>query len=48
MDSSENIILLSLEDHQKAHQLLFEIYRDVRDKGAVNLLTGRCSKAIKL
>jgi hypothetical protein len=47
VDSPANLILLSVEDHRKAHQLLLEIYGDKRDAGAVKLLTGQYLDAAK-
>nr|YP_009184809.1 putative HNH homing endonuclease [Jenufa perforata]ALO62927.1 putative HNH homing endonuclease [Jenufa perforata] len=47
-DSPANLIRLSLKDHIKAHQLLYEIYGDKRDASAVKLLTGQTSDAVKL
>ena len=44
-DSSENIILLSEQDHIEAHRILFDIYGDIRDQGAVLLLKGSLSDA---
>ena len=38
MDSSANLISLSVEDHAKAHSLLFEIYGNMQDQGATYLL----------
>lgn len=48
MESSENLIKLSREDHIQAHQLLFEIYEDNRDQGAVYMLSGRTDEALKI
>jgi hypothetical protein len=44
-ESPENLIQLSLEDHIKAHQLLYEIYQRPQDRGAVLILTGRTAEA---
>ena len=54
MHSDENIIFLSPEDHAKAHELLYEVYGNKQDSGAVLMLNGyesesrlaeiRCSK----
>lgn len=41
METSANLVLLSKEDHTKAHQILFEIYGDQRDLGAVCMLSER-------
>lgn len=40
INSSENIIILSVEDHAKAHELLYEIYGNAQDQGAVLMLNG--------
>lgn len=40
MDSLENVILLSAEDHILAHELLYEIYGNPQDKGATLMLGG--------
>lgn len=40
MDSSTNIVILSVEDHTKAHELLYEIYGNAQDRGAVLMLSG--------
>jgi hypothetical protein len=34
MNSPQNIIILSVEDHVKAHELLYKIYKNKQDKGA--------------
>jgi hypothetical protein len=39
-ESEENLIYLSLADHIKAHELLYEIYKRPQDKGAVLMLQG--------
>jgi len=36
-----------LADHIKAHELLFEIYENPRDFGAIQLLNGNFSEATK-
>jgi hypothetical protein len=41
-----NLIVLSLEDHKKAHQILFDLYGNQKDYGAVLLLQGSMSDAI--
>ncbi len=38
MNSPQNVIELSLEDHILAHSLLFEIYGNLQDQGAIYLL----------
>lgn len=40
MDSPQNIVILSVEDHTKAHELLYEIYGNEQDRGAVLMLSG--------
>jgi len=40
MNSPENAILLSVEDHIQAHVLLFEVYGNLQDQGAALLLVG--------
>jgi hypothetical protein len=40
IDSLENIVCLSVVDHVKAHQLLFEIYGNPQDEGATLMLSG--------
>lgn len=40
MDSPENIIVLSVEDHTKAHKLLYEVYGNPQDQGATLMLNG--------
>ncbi len=44
-DSSENLIVLTEEDHIFAHQILAKIYNDPRDRGAVQLLLGGLADA---
>lgn len=39
-DSRDNLIILSVADHAKAHALLFEIYGNPQDNGAVLMLNG--------
>lgn len=38
MDSPQNVVELSVEDHITAHSLLFEIYGNLQDQGATCLL----------
>lgn len=40
MDSPENIVILSVEDHTKAHTLLYEVYGNQQDQGASLMLAG--------
>lgn len=44
-ENPDNLILLSVEDHIKAHELLYEIYQRQQDQGAVLLLSGRNAEA---
>jgi hypothetical protein len=41
----ENIIILSEDDHIKAHQLLYEIYGNKQDQGAILLLKGSMNES---
>lgn len=45
MNSPENLIVLSEEDHIKAHTLLFEIYGNQNDKGACLMLKGAMNES---
>jgi hypothetical protein len=47
-NSDFNLIVLSLEDHIKAHELLFQLYKDEKDRGAVLLLKGNRTEAVKI
>lgn len=47
MKSSENFINLSIQDHIKAHELLFEIYGNLKDFGALQILSGQLSEGVK-
>ena len=38
MDSLENVVVLSVDDHVKAHELLYTLYGNNQDKGAALLL----------
>jgi hypothetical protein len=40
MDSQENLIPLSVTDHVRAHELLYEIYKNPGDLAAVQMLKG--------
>jgi hypothetical protein len=40
LDSAENLIMLSEEDHLQAHALLYEVYGNKQDEGACLLLKG--------
>lgn len=44
-ESEENLIILSIEVHITAHHLLYKIYQNPRDQGAVYLLTGQMNEA---
>jgi|JI81BgreenRNA_FD_contig_123_16905_length_1954_multi_4_in_1_out_2_2 hypothetical protein len=48
LNSSFNLIVLSLEDHKKAHQILFDLYGDQKDYGAILLLQGSMSDAVQV
>jgi hypothetical protein len=39
-DSEDNLIKLSLQDHRKAHELLYEIFHNKQDLGAIKMLSG--------
>lgn len=39
--SPENVVICSVEDHIKAHQIRYETFGDPGDKFAVSLMTGR-------
>lgn len=45
-ESEENLISLSLEDHKKAHELLYEVYKNEQDKGAYLMLSGQDEESI--
>jgi len=47
MNSPENIIRLSLEDHIMAHQFLLEVYGNKKDQGAIQILSGQLSEGAK-
>jgi N12 class adenine-specific DNA methylase len=47
MNSSENLIELSVSDHIKAHELLYEIYGNLNDFGAIQLLNGLFSESAR-
>lgn len=44
----ENLVILKQEDHITAHKILFQIYNDPRDQGAVFLLQHNYPNAITL
>lgn len=48
MDSTENLVSLSIEDHIVAHELLFELYKNDKDRGAVAILKGQLSEAAQI
>jgi hypothetical protein len=45
-ESEENFISLSLEDHTKAHKLLYEMYKNKQDKRAYLMLSGQDKESI--
>lgn len=45
---SENLILLSLEDHIKAHELLYDVFKNPQDLGAIAILKGSQSEACRI
>lgn len=47
-DRPFNLIPLTVDDHKKAHELLFELYGDPRDYGAVLLLQNQMSQAVRI
>lgn len=47
-DSEENLISLSREDHIKAHELLYEIYKNPQDRAAVYMLQGKKEESLRL
>lgn len=47
VDSNENLIRLSEDDHIKAHELLYEIYGNEQDKGASLMLKGSMTESRK-
>lgn len=48
LNSPENLILLSLEDHAKAHELLYKIYGNKQDQGAVLMINSQMNEAHKI
>lgn len=46
LESAENKIRLSIKDHWKAHELLFEIYGNQEDQAAKNMLSGNTIEAM--
>jgi hypothetical protein len=46
--SSENLIRLSRADHIVAHELLYKVYENPQDQGAVELLKGNHEEGLKL
>nr|ALO20956.1 putative HNH homing endonuclease [Microglena monadina] len=44
-ESLENLIRLSVKDHIQAHKLLYEVYKNEQDNGAINLLSGATEEA---
>lgn len=47
-DSQENLVILSLEDHIRAHELLYEIYGRPQDEAAVQMLRGNKEESVRL
>lgn len=47
MDSEENKVLLTVQDHIEAHSQRYNVYQDRRDLGAMDLLKGNMEKATK-
>lgn len=45
MNLPENLVILSEEDHLKAHELLYEIYGNIQDQGACLMLKGQMNEA---
>lgn len=48
LNSSENLILLSVNDHVEAHKLLYDIYGNNQDKGAGSLLKGYKKESVQI
>ncbi len=48
IQSSQNIIILSVEDHAKAHKLLYEIYGNEQDNGATLMLNNYETESRKI
>ena len=48
MSSPENLIVLSRDDHIKAHELLYEVYGNRQDQGGVNCLKGLTRESKKI
>jgi hypothetical protein len=48
LDSDENLITLSDQDHLQAHALLYEVYNNPEDRGACLLLQGQMDGAVKV
>ena len=47
-NSPGNLIRLSRADHIKAHELLYEVYQNPQDQGAVQLLRGNTEEGLKV
>ena len=47
-NSQENLVVLSIEDHIIAHQLLYEVYGNKQDCGAILILTGQLAEASRV
>lgn len=48
LNSPENLIALSLEDHAKAHELLYKIYGNKQEQGAVLMIQNQVEEAHKI
>lgn len=47
-DSQDNIVFLTLENHLKAHALLFEIYGNRQDQGAITMMRGLSEESLTI
>jgi hypothetical protein len=47
-NSQKNLVFLSIEDHIIAHQLLYEVYGNKQDCGAILILTGQLAEASRV
>lgn len=48
LNSDDNLVLLSPDDHLQAHALLYEVYGNKQDQGACLLLKGSMAEASKV
>ena len=48
IDSKQNLISLSIEDHIKAHEILFKLYKRPQDYSSVFLLKGNLSESRRI